>query len=79
MAHNGIDEGVIYMLNKTDLSTLEILDNVYMLHEHFEETASVVENNKDKKDILFRTPKGKFMLSYDYIQQFEIFELISED
>jgi hypothetical protein len=50
-----------------------------MLHENFEETASVVENNIDKRDILFRTPTGKFMLSYDYIQQFEIFEIISED
>ena len=67
------------MLNKTDLSTLETLDNVYMLHEHFEETATILENNIDKRDMLFRTPKGKFMLSYDYIQQFEIFEIIGED
>ena len=67
------------MLNKTDLSTLETLDNVYMLKENFEALATVVENNIDKRDILFRTPQGKFMLSYDYIQQFEIFEIISED
>jgi hypothetical protein len=67
------------MLNKTDLSTLETLDNVYMLHEHFEETATIVENNIDKREILFRTPTGKFMLTYDYIQQFEIFEIIGED
>jgi hypothetical protein len=67
------------MLNKTDLSTLETLDNVYMLKENFEALATVVENNTEKKDILFRSPTGKFMLSYDYIQQFEIFELISED
>ena len=67
------------MLNKTDLTTLETLDNVYMLKENFEALATVVENNIDKRDILFRTPQGKFMLSYDYIQQFEIFEIISED
>ena len=67
------------MLNKTDLSKLETLDNIYMLHEHFEETATIVENNKEERVILFRTPRGKFMLSYDYIQQFEIFEIIGED
>jgi hypothetical protein len=67
------------MLNKTDLTTLETLDNVYMLKENFEALATVVENNIDKRDILFRSPTGKFMLSYDYIQTFEIFEIIGED